>query len=76
MRAPLPPAAAKIWEGVANRYWRLPVYFVPTCVLKGAAGEAEAGPAAQRQGADGQPAAVAAGAAGAAGAAEDAAASS
>lgn len=73
MRAPLPLAAAKIWEGVANRYWRLPVYFVPTCVLKGAAGEAEAAPAAQRQGGDGQ---LAAGAAAAAAAAVDASASS
>lgn len=25
-----------MWEGVANRYWHLPVYFVPTCVMAGA----------------------------------------
>ncbi len=24
-----------MWEGVANRYWHLPVYFVPTCILRG-----------------------------------------
>ncbi|PRW50850.1 arginine N-methyltransferase 2 [Chlorella sorokiniana] len=39
---PMDASAAKIWEGVANRYWRLPVYFVPTCLMKGLAGEAAA----------------------------------
>lgn len=60
-----PLAAAKIWEGVANRYWRLPVYFVPTCVLKAADGEAEAA----QQGGDASAAAAAEAAAGQAGAA-------
>lgn len=26
-------SSTETWEGVANRYWHLPVYFVPTCVL-------------------------------------------
>lgn len=25
-------SADKIWEGIKNRYWHLPVYMVPTCV--------------------------------------------
>ena len=60
-------AAAKIWEGVANRYWRLPVYFVPTCVLKAADGEAEAAPAEQQGGDEATAAAAADAAAGEAG---------
>lgn len=27
-------SADKIWRGVANRYWHLPVYFLPTCVMQ------------------------------------------
>ena len=27
-------AAKEVWEGVANRYWHLPVYFVPTCIME------------------------------------------
>jgi protein arginine N-methyltransferase 2 len=31
---PIDASSEKIWEGVANRYWNFPVYFVPTCVLR------------------------------------------
>ena len=24
----------EVWGGVANRYWRLPVYFMPTCIME------------------------------------------
>lgn len=30
---PIDASADSIWEGVKNRYWHLPVYFVPTCTL-------------------------------------------
>ena len=29
---PMDASADAVWEGVQNRYWHLPVYFVPTCV--------------------------------------------
>ena len=32
-------AAKEVWEGVANRYWHLPVYFVPTCIMAGSASD-------------------------------------
>lgn len=32
---PMDASAAEVWDGVANRYWHLPVYFIPTCVLDG-----------------------------------------
>ncbi len=43
-RTALPPvpfaaAAKEVWEGVANRYWHLPVYFVPTCMTARAASD-------------------------------------
>ena len=25
----------EVWAGVKNKYWQLPVYFVPTCVMGG-----------------------------------------
>ena len=40
---PMDASADKIWEGVKNRYWHLPVYFIPTCVLGEAAAAAAAG---------------------------------
>ena len=72
--SPLAHAAAEIWEGVANRYWRLPVYFVPTCVMKGEEADEEeaqeeAGPAAQQEGSTQRAAAAAAPEGGAAAAA-------
>ncbi len=30
---PIDASSDEIWNGVANRYWNFPVYFVPTCVL-------------------------------------------
>lgn len=35
---PIDASANEIWEGVANRYWHLPVYFLPTCVLESGGG--------------------------------------
>lgn len=34
---PIDASADEIWEGVQNRYWHLPMYFIPTCVLEAAA---------------------------------------
>jgi len=30
---PIDASADEVWEGVMNRYWHLPVYFLPTCAL-------------------------------------------
>ena len=30
---PIDASSEEIWNGVANRYWNFPVYFVPTCIL-------------------------------------------
>ncbi len=30
---PIDASSEEIWEGVANRYWKFPLYFLPTCVL-------------------------------------------
>ena len=30
---PIDVSSDATWEGVTNRYWHLPVYFIPTCVL-------------------------------------------
>ncbi|GAB4818430.1 hypothetical protein N2152v2_005476 [Parachlorella kessleri] len=40
---PIDASADKVWEGVKNRYWHLPVYFVPTCVLEAATENGEVG---------------------------------
>lgn len=40
---PIDASANEIWEGVANRYWHLPVYFLPTCVLESRGGGGEEG---------------------------------
>ena len=65
-------AAKEVWEGVQNRYWHLPVYFVPTCVMQeqqvadggaaaadeaAVAGEAAAGDSQQLEQQEQQPAA-------------------
>ncbi|KAL4430017.1 hypothetical protein ABPG77_004387 [Micractinium sp. CCAP 211/92] len=36
---PMDASAKEVWEGVANRYWHLPVYFVPTCMMARAASD-------------------------------------
>ncbi|KAL4444039.1 hypothetical protein ABPG75_011776 [Micractinium tetrahymenae] len=36
---PMDMSAKEVWEGVANRYWHLPVYFVPTCIMAGGASD-------------------------------------
>ena len=30
---PIDASSKEIWAGVANRYWHLPMYFIPTCEL-------------------------------------------
>ena len=35
---PMQASADAIWEGVAHRYWHLPVYFVPTCRMRAGEG--------------------------------------
>ena len=34
-------SSEETWKGVANRYWHLPVYFMPTCVLLPEKGEVD-----------------------------------
>ncbi|PSC75892.1 Arginine N-methyltransferase 2 [Micractinium conductrix] len=69
---PMDALAKEVWEGVQNRYWHLPVYFVPTCVMQeqqvadggaaaadeaAVAGEAAAGDSQQLEQQEQQPAA-------------------
>lgn len=38
---PMDAGAAEIWEGVQNRYWHLPTYFIPTCIKEAQAEQQE-----------------------------------
>lgn len=44
-RAPTPSlpfwcSRPQVWAGVKSKYWKFPMYFVPTCVLAAQKGEA------------------------------------
>eukprot|EP00887_Chlorella_sp_A99_P001235 scaffold14.g1235.t1 len=38
---PMDASAPEHWEGVKSRYWHLPVYFLPTCVMGSGGAQAE-----------------------------------